>query len=115
MHVAIEHWKNAIPDLALRLRIMVDQARNCGLIALVSICQALYAFISCSWFKVLLRIPDNWSRYKAAVRTVGNNPYYGYNRNLGTAASTGYKTLAWVSKELPIRSGAAPTLKDYAG
>ncbi|WKX89964.1 hypothetical protein Q1695_009087 [Nippostrongylus brasiliensis] len=36
----------------------------------VSISQALYAFISCSWFKVLLQIPDNWSRYKAAVRTV---------------------------------------------
>ncbi|VDL80213.1 unnamed protein product [Nippostrongylus brasiliensis] len=115
MHLALSHWKSILPDLALRFRIMVEQSKNCGSTSLVTIGQAINSFRSFPWFKVIAILPDEWEKYLKAVEIIGNNPFFGYNRSVGSAASTNYKTLARVSNELMIGSGSSPSLKDYGG
>jgi hypothetical protein len=46
---------------------------------------------------------------------IGGNPYYGFKKNIGEAASTRYKYLGWVAKELLIRGAGKGTLSSYQG
>jgi hypothetical protein len=50
-----------------------------------------------------------------AKAAIGTNPYYGFDRNIAAAKSTGYKTIAWVAKELLVRLSSETALTRYQG
>jgi hypothetical protein len=60
-------------------------------------------------------LPRELDKFRIAVDLIDGNPYYGFRKNLGEAASTRYKSLGWVSKELLVKGAGKGTLANYAG
>lgn len=108
-------WAGQIPVNALRLRLTVEQASGSGMTAYFSIKEAITDYQDFNWAKISLFLPLDWAHFVRAVNLVGDNPYYGYRKDLGEARSTLYKNLAWVGKELLIRVGAKASLSRYLG
>jgi regulation of enolase protein 1 (concanavalin A-like superfamily) len=51
----------------------------------------------------------------AAVILVGDNQYYGFNRNVGNAASANFKSLGYISLQLRIEIDYDEILANYRG
>lgn len=104
-------------DFSLRLTITVQQSVRCGMTSYWCIRTAVSLFGNFPWPALSALIPDDFVAFNVAVRLVGNNEYYGFNPDLGNAAHTKYKSLAWTAIQLLIRFRAAQygSLANYAG
>lgn len=111
----LERWFGFLPEEALRLRLTISQAAGTGLTSLNVIGQALNTFPNFCWQRVAHLYVSEWANFRTAVEAVGENPWYGYRRDLGPASSTKYKSIAWVAKELLIRFGNQVSLQAYRG
>ena len=47
--------------------------------------------------------PEETQKVIGALRLIANNPYYGFNSDLGVVKSSGYPNWAWATKELLIK------------
>jgi hypothetical protein len=111
----LNRWFGFLPNEALRLRLTIAQAGGTGLTALNVVGQALIKFPDFCWRRVAGLYRAEWNNFKAAAAVVGNNPWYGYRKDLGPAASTKYISISWIAKELLIRFGNQQTLQQYRG
>lgn len=55
------------------------------------------------WPNLNKLLPGEIPRFCIAARLIGGNEYYGFKKDLGEAASTRYKFLGWVGKELLVK------------
>lgn len=108
-------WKALLPAHALRLSLTVMQAAGGGLTSYITIGRALRIYSDFPWGKIRLYFPNDWTNFVAAMNEVGNNVWYGFNKDLGPAKSTMYKNLAYVAKELHVRAGGETALNRYGG
>lgn len=66
--------------------------------------EALTLCTDFDWEGVVELIAQDFRRYSNAVIKVGNNPYYGFNSDLGLAKHTNYMSLSWVASKVLMKS-----------
>lgn len=110
-----DHWSTLLPVEALRLRLTVQQAAGSGLTALSVTGRAIRTYTDFDWGRIAQLYPDEWANFQAAVIAVGNNVWYGFRHDLGPVASTKYKNVSYVAKELLIKVNGEASLRTYAG
>lgn len=113
--IVLNHWQARLPAEALRLSLVVQQAANSRLTALVVIGRALQRYRNFRRDAVAEIYRDKWAACIVALQAVNGDAYYGFSLDLGNVKSTLYKNLAWVSKELLFRVGGETSLRGYAG
>lgn len=109
------HWTNLLPVSALRLILTVQQAAGSGLTCLITTGRAMRKYPDFQWGIVRLLLPEDWTNFMTAVRTVNGNIWYGFKRDLGVVRSTLYKNISWVGKELLVRVNGEAALNRYGG
>lgn len=115
VEVVMDSWTQLIPAAALRLRLTVDQAAGSGLTAMQIIGRAMNMYRDFDWQRVADILVPEMDNFNAAVQAVGDNKWYGFNKDLGVAKSTRFKNLTWVAKELLMKIGGEASLGQYAG
>jgi hypothetical protein len=109
-------WSQGLDiDTALRLKLTIDQAANAGLTAICLIRRALTEHPDFYWHRVASVFQAEFIKVGEALRLIHNNPYYGFNKDLGPVKSTNYPSITWIAKTLLIAVGGNDTLKNYAG
>ena len=108
-------WNSAIPGSALRLRLTLQQAAGSGLTAIATITKALRRHPKFYWGRLAHMFPEETQKVIAALRTIANNPYFGFNGDLGIVKSSGYPNWCWAAKELLIKVDGDSSLLSYAG
>lgn len=111
----VTHWAGLMPQIALRLRLVVQQAANSGLTCLITIGRAFKYFPEFDWRIVRSLYPDELAAIIAAMTVVGDNVYYGFKYELGPVKSTLYKSYGYVAKEVLIKLRGERSLAQYAG
>lgn len=110
-----EHWTRMLPLNALRLSLTVMQACNSGITALIVIGRAVKIFNDFDWARIVQIFQQEGTSVEVAMNDVGNNKCYGFRHNLGRVASTKYKNVAYVAKELLIKVNGEASLRSYGG
>lgn len=108
-------WLEDIPDIALCLRLTVDQAVNSGLTSFVIVGRAMTKYPDFLWGRLNVLTQGELANYRNAINRVQGNAYFGFNKSLGCVRSTLYSSLAYVAKELLIQLNGEVSLKRYAG
>ncbi|KAK9880202.1 hypothetical protein WA026_010076 [Henosepilachna vigintioctopunctata] len=106
-----ERWTALLPPEALRLRLTVQRAAGAGITALMVTGRAIRLFDDFNWERVRTLYFDEWVSFSAAVDLVGNNKWYGFKKDLGGVASTKYKNLTYIAKELLIKVNGEASLR----
>lgn len=114
-HILFQHWNDIIPDIGLRLRLAVQQASYHGLTSLRIVGQAINSYQDFPWYKVSAILAAEWNAYHTAVETIGNNPYFGFNKDLGVVAANHYRTLTWVGWNVLIKGCPSSPYEAYKG
>lgn len=109
------HWKSLLPEEALRLRLTVEQATGTGLTTIVIIGKALNHFPTFPWSTVELLVSGEVLAALNAVKTIGDNEWYGFTPNTSIVRSNLYAGLTYVGKELLIKCGGETALSGYQG
>lgn len=91
------------------------QACNSGITALIVIGRAIKIFDDFDWGRIVQIFQQEWASVEVAMNDVGNNKWYGFKHNLGRVASTRYKNVAYVAKELLIKVNGEASLRSYDG
>lgn len=110
-----DRWNALIGEKCLRLNLTITRASESGLTSYLVIGQAIRTYNDFDWARIAMLYPAEWQNYCAAVEAVGNNPFYGYRKNLGVVRSTKYKSIAYVAKQLLIIVGGQSSLRFYQG
>lgn len=110
-----DHWTRMLPVNALRLSLTVLQACNSGITALIVIGRAVRIFNDFDWARIVQIFQQEWASIEVAMNDVGNNKWYGFRHNLGRVASTKYKNVAYVAKDLLIKVNGEASLRSYGG
>lgn len=110
-------WEQDMMGISLRMRITLMQAACSGLTSIVTCRNAITLFRDFPWSTVAALLPADTARLIAAAAVIDGNRYYGFKRDYGAAASSGYRSFTWVAKELLIRYGGPDYsgLRDYRG
>jgi len=111
---AIEAMLGDDPE-TLRLRLTAQQAVRSGLTSICLIVQAVREYPYFYWIKVSQMFPAEMANVIAALDTIGNNPYYGFNTRMGNVKATGYRNITYIAKQLHMRIGGMHTLSGLAG
>ena len=59
--------------------------------------------------------PEETQKLIGALRLIADNPYYGFNQDLGIVKSSGYPNWSWTTKELLIKVDGDSSLVSYVG
>lgn len=110
-----DQWTRLLPINALRLSLTIMQACNSGITALIVIGRAIKIFDDFDWGRIVQIFQQEWASVEVAMNDVGNNKWYGFKHNLGRVASTRYKNVAYVAKELLIKVNGEASLRSYGG
>lgn len=94
---------------------LVTQTSNAGMTAALTVRDAMKEHPTFKWRELADMFPAEMQAAGSAITAVEENPYIGFKSNLGEMASTKYKNLAWVAKELLIRIDGKGSLKSYKG
>ncbi|UHM27547.1 MAG: hypothetical protein SaCV1_gp3 [Sanya chuvirus 1] len=113
--LVFQRWTEQLPSDAVRTRVIIAQAAKGGLTAYFTIVEALTLHPDFEWDKLNTIIPNDMKGFEAALDAIGSNVFYGYNQNMGAFASTRYKSLAYVAKEILIKTGTQSELSRYGG
>ena len=108
-------WNAAIPGSALRLRLTLQQAAGSELTAIATIAKAIRKHPRFYWARLAHMFPEETQKVIGALRLIADNPYYGFNSDLGIVKSSGYPNWAWATKELLIRVDGDSSLLSYTG
>nr|WAS28365.1 MAG: putative nucleoprotein [Wuhan mivirus]WAS28366.1 MAG: putative nucleoprotein [Wuhan mivirus]WAS28370.1 MAG: putative nucleoprotein [Wuhan mivirus]WAS28378.1 MAG: putative nucleoprotein [Wuhan mivirus] len=113
----LEYWASLVGDSCLQLRLVLEQAKNSGMVVLQCVRKAMLMFPGFNWNVIARNYPNDIVNLKLAIQAVGQNKYYGFKANLGAVRSTQYKSLAYVAKALLIKHGGPEyaTLGSYKG
>lgn len=111
----LERWERMLPREALRLRLTLQQTEWAGLTVLNIVREAMLAFPTFNWGIIAEMFPAEATALTEALQAVNNNPYYGFNHELGVVKSTNYRFIGWVAKEILIRGEGRDSLGQYAG
>jgi len=84
-----------IPNVALRLKLTLQQAAGSRLTLYVIIGRAYTKYSTFPWGNALTG--GEFLSWEAARNIVGNNLYYGFKRDMGAARSTLYKSIGYVA------------------
>lgn len=107
----IEDWLNWTPEPKLRLRLTFQQAKDEGLTGFMTVRDAILKVPTFPWGR-LASIPGYQGQMNAfcvARDLIGNDRYYGYNRDIGKAGIRNYHDLATACKIILVRAvGEAP-------
>lgn len=104
-----------IPDVALRLKLTLQQAAGSGMTLYVIIGRAIRMYYNFPWGRVNTLTSGELVNWEAARTLVRDNLYYGFRRDMGAARSTLYKSIGYVARELLVRINGERTLLRYAG
>lgn len=104
-----------IPPSCQPLITLIAQMAHTGMTSCLTISSAMTKCSQFEWGKVAKLFPAEMEAVTTAILQVKANPYIGYTNSIGTFASSHYRNLAWVSKELLIRACGETGLKNYAG
>lgn len=115
VQAVIERWTANIPQLAMRLRLVVVQAAGTGLTSLLTIAKMIKKYPHFAWDDVALIFPGEWAAFSAALTRVAGNPYYGYNQDLQEVRSTLYKSIGYIAKELMVKVDGDNNINAYQG
>jgi len=99
----------------MRLSLMAQQASLAGLTPIVCIRTALTNHSNFPWVRLFEMWPAQMAAVQNALIAIGNNPFYGFDANLGQVKSTLYKDVFVVAKKLLIKIDGASTLSNYEG
>lgn len=113
--IILERWLNDIPEIALRVRLTLQQATNSGLTSFVTIGRAIKKYPDFPWTKANILTGGELANFNAAITAVNGNQYYGFNKSLGAARSTQFSSIGYIAKELLINLNGEVSLKKYAG
>ncbi|UHM27705.1 MAG: hypothetical protein FOCCV1_gp3 [Fushun oxya chinensis chuvirus 1] len=108
-------WKRDIPLSMIAVKVLINQAAFSGLTQLITIGRAIRQFPKFPWAKIGEAFGGELVAFLKALEEVKGNPFYGFKKNLGCVAASHYRKLAYVAKELLVRSGGNDTLKKYPG
>lgn len=97
----------------MRLRLTIVQAAGSGLTCLILILKAMRIYANFPWWVVAALYGNEMANVETATTAVGDNPYYGFKKDLGAVKSRLYKNIAWVAKELLVRINGETTLNNY--
>ncbi|XKL61658.1 hypothetical protein PGB90_001491 [Kerria lacca] len=92
--------ESTVEETALRLRLTIVQAAGSGLTCLILILKAMRIYANFPWWVVAALYGNEMANVETATTAVGDNPYYGFKKDLGAVKSRLYKNIAWVAKEL---------------
>lgn len=102
MRSVIERFLQNVPPEALQVRLMIDQCKWHGLTVYKTCYDAIDKYRDFYWTR-LQRIPVynlEMENFRIAYNDVGDDEYYGFNRDLGTARSTLFKNFGSVCRQL---------------
>lgn len=94
---------------------LIAQMANSGMTACMTISSAMSHCPGFDWPTVAGLFPAEMVAATEAIQKVKANPYVGYTASIGSFASSKYRNLAWVAKELLIRAHGESGLKNYNG
>lgn len=102
---------------SLRLTITMQQAVRSGMTAYWAIYEAINGYRSFNWLEAVRLIPEDFTKYMAAVNLVRGNQYYGFNSDLQLAKHTNYLSLCWLACQVLIKADPPQyaALKRYRG
>ena len=86
---------NRLPDGAVAFRVLVQQTLGSGLTMLILIRDTMLAYPSFPWNILAGFMGGEMKCAVDAMNLVGDNQYLGYIKELGIAASSYYRGLAW--------------------
>nr|UVF58769.1 MAG: S protein [Salarius guttatus piscichuvirus] len=110
----MRRWLRQVPTAAIRLRVLLAQAAGSGLTSLDVIARAVHAHPEFPWPLIRRLYPEEWEAAGRALGLVGNNPYFGYRRDLAHVRSVLFKRLSSFCGKLLIACGDR-TLENYRG
>lgn len=110
----LREWKANISDEAV-CKLISQQAGFVGMTPLITVGRAILNFPDFRWDDLEKVFPGEQAAWKAAMDVVKGNACYRFLMNMGIASSRHYNNLAYVAKELLIRSGGNDSLKSYIG
>lgn len=99
----------------MRLSLMAQQASLAGLTQIVCIRMALHNHPTFPWVRLFEMWPSQMIAVQNALTAIGNNPFYGFDSDLGQVRSTLYKDVFVVAKKLLVRLDGCSTLSNYEG
>jgi len=105
---------NLIPDIALRLKLTLQQAAGSGLTFYVIIGRAHTKYENFPWGRANTLTGGELVSWETARQIIGENLYYGFKRDMGAARSTLYKSIGYVARELLVKINGERTLLRYA-
>lgn len=103
-----------VPQTSLKLTTILAQTTNSGMTAALTIKKAVTEHPTFPWGNIKGLFPREIANVILVITTCRDNSYIGFSRNLGEMASTHYKNVAWVAKELLVYHGDA-AIKNYLG
>lgn len=104
-----------IPGECLPIVTLLNQVAYTGLTAAMVIKDALRKYPTFPWAPLTALFPEEILACTAAINQARANPYIGFKTNLGDIASTKYKNVAWVAKEVLVRYDGQSALRNYGG
>nr|QKS69556.1 putative nucleoprotein [Erysiphe necator associated negative-stranded RNA virus 4] len=110
-----ESMLQLIPQYAMRLRLTISQTVGTGLTGFMICVRGMVKNPDFTWELLRRIMPDAFENFSNAVIAVNDDPYYGYNRDLGAAKSTLYKDLVYVCIMLLVTVQGERTLVRYGG
>lgn len=110
----MRRWLSHIPAGAIRMRVVLSQAAGSGMTSLDVIARAVHEHPEFPWPLIEQMYPQEWDAAHRAILLVGENPYYGYRRDLSGVRSTLFKYFAGFCGKLLIAAGDK-SLDGYRG
>ena len=108
-------WSKAIPKNSLRLRIILSHTIGSGLTSLDLIQKTLLKVPHFPWLKLYKRYGSEFANVLAAFATVGSNVFFGYRKDMGEAAASKYKRLAWACSKILYTEKSSHSMKGFKG
>lgn len=109
------HYLALVPDWSMRMTLTIQQASGAGLTVYFIIVRALKLNPDFNWARAYKLLSSEFAAFNEAAALVQNNPFYGYNQDLGNARSTFYPSLGYLCQQLCIRANGDNRLGRYAG
>lgn len=96
----VDGWLSLVPEVALWLRLCLQQVAASGLTAYLTVGRALATYPEFPWHHIANILPADWANFRLACTTVGGNQYYGFRNDLDTARSTKFRSLTYIAASL---------------
>lgn len=111
----MNHYNTLIPADVIALRNVILQSSGSGLTTYMTILRAMTSFNDFPWGVVATLVPTDMGNLEVAIRTVGHNVYFGFNRQMTAVAASKYPSLAYTSFQLCIKVSGDRPLANYGG